>query len=1083
MTSRLITGGTNDPFLPHIREAILQASEIEIAVAFIKSSGLGLIYSALEESVIERGAKLSVLTSDYLDVTDPQALRDLMLLAERGADVRVFRTGSGQSFHLKAYIFVNRNQGAAGTGVAFVGSSNISHPALTSGIEWNYRVLAKSDEASPKSEGYDEIRHQFAHLWARPEVAPLDFDWIKSYEARRPKKAVAVAPGSADPEEPRPSPTDIQREALAALSESRSQGNSGGLVVLATGMGKTYLAAFDAEAARASRVLFVAHRDEILLQAEKTFLRVHPNATVGRYTGTDKDTHADMIFASIQTLSRQAHLGQFASEHFDYIVVDEFHHAAAATYRKLLNHFDPKFLLGLTATPDRTDQSDILALCGDNVVFNKNLFFGVEHGYLCPFTYFGIHDSTVDYEAIPWRNGRFDPDSLSNKLATLARFRHVLREWEDKARKRTLAFCVSKKHAQFMADRFQDQGIKAAAVYGGSEMARDESLVRMRDGDLDVIFSVDLFSEGVDVPEIDTVMMLRPTDSKVLFLQQLGRGLRNAVGKERLIILDFIGNHKAFLNKPQALCQVGSSHRELAEFGERARRNELQLPAGCFINFDLEIIDFLASLGSSGPTQDYRSLRATQAREERPTLTEYFHSGASLPAMRKQFGSWLRLVESEGDLSDEEISVLEGHDAFMRHCETMAMTKSFKAVLLESFLALDGFIIPPTIGDLAREARRVFRRRRRFISDLHADVRDIDNVSDEAWLRYWETNPINAWVGGNLQGDARVWFEIQEGRFVPKFDVKRVERDVLSALVQETVDYRLAAYAPRLEAAQPVTLPETAEIPMFDDLAIACGHFRGARAEADSYLKLGSTYGPLQEGRHFVARAAGDSMDGGDSPVRSGDYLLLEHLKDTDMAALSGAIVVVERPGDAGAPEYVLRSIENTPDGQTRLNAANPQYPPFVADKGMRPVAKLSAVVNPMDTLVGQSFLREEIAELFGEMFNPGNWHSGHVVLGAKNAHILLVTLNKQGKAKEHRYNDYFDEDGEHFHWQSQNNTGPEGKRGQELIHHEEMGIAVHLFVRENKLAKGKAAPFLYHGRVRYMRHGGSRPMSVVWGL
>jgi superfamily II DNA or RNA helicase len=373
------------------------------------------------------------------------------------------------------------------------------------------------------------------------------------------------------------------------------------VVVLTTGLGKTWLAAFDSTRMGARRILFVAHREEILSQAAQTFIRIRPKSRVGLYMGQSHDAEVDVLCASVQTLARAAHLERFAPQHFDYVVIDEFHHAAAATYRRLLGHFAPAFLLGLTATPDRTDQSDILSLCDDNLVFTRNLFEGIQAKLLAPFHYYGILDESVDYREVPWRNGRFDPEQLSNKLATLARARHAIREWRSRAQKRTLAFCVSIRHAEYMASQFQKAGIASAAVYAGSALGRAQALEQLRDGQLSVVFSVDLFNEGVDLPGIDTVMMLRPTESKILFLQQLGRGLRLSDQKQHLVVLDFIGNHQSFLQKPQALFGVGATYKALAAFARKAEQGRLELPDGCYVNYDLKIIEFLKSLDSAGP--------------------------------------------------------------------------------------------------------------------------------------------------------------------------------------------------------------------------------------------------------------------------------------------------------------------------------------------------------------------------------------------------------------------------------------------------------------------------------------------------
>ena len=971
MARHLSTGGASDPFLPRLLAAIRRADQIDLAVAFIKTSGLSLLFDPLADAVTTRGAHLRILTSDYLDVTDPQALRRLMLMAERGADVRLFEAAD-QSFHLKTYICVRTKDGREVWGAAFVGSSNISRTALTDGLEWNYQVaLDDANAGDPAQVGADDfrdIRAEYQTLFDHPNVRPLDHSWIERYELRRMVQRLPVAPGSNDPEEPPPQPSAVQREGLEALAATRRAGYRRGLVVMATGLGKTFLAAFDSERMQADRILFVAHREEILLQAEASFQSIRPRARVGRFTGQRKDHDVGLLFASIQTLGQPRHLERFAPGHFDYIVVDEFHHAAATTYRQLLNHFRPRFLLGLTATPERTDQSDILSLCDDNLVYARHLFDGIELGLLCPFHYFGIFDETVDYQEIPWRNGRFDPTSLSNKLATIGRARHALDHWRDKARQRTLAFCVSIRHADFMAERFRHAGIRAAAVYRGSELDRSESLEQLERGDLQVIFSVDLFDEGVDLPAIDTVMMLRPTESKVLFLQQLGRGLRRHEGKKRLVLLDFIGNHKGFLNKPQALLGVGSSYRALADFARRARDDRLTLPAGCYVNYDLAIIDFLIRLQGKGPTADYQALKASLGR--RPTLTEFFRSTSSMPDLRRRHGQWWQLVREQDDLSPAETACLVQHKAFLKEVETTSMTRSFKAVLLESLLDNHGFRNSPTVDALATQSLDVFRRRRGFIGDIKQDLRDMDHISPDKWLTYWKGNPIKAWTGGNKASDTRRWFELRDGRFQPTFQVTKAEIDTFQSMVQELVDYRLAAYESRLpkpETGEPVdaqpeaetpsaeilpfrqrqpTAAESDELPFFPNLRIACGHFRSGRTDVDATCRIASGHGRVDPGRHFVARAIGNSMNGGKQPVHDGDYLLLELVDPLHAGSISGNTMVVERQDAGGDDQYLLRIVTKTPDGRYVLKATNPDYPDYEADEGMRTLARLKAVLG-----------------------------------------------------------------------------------------------------------------------------------------
>jgi superfamily II DNA or RNA helicase/HKD family nuclease/SOS-response transcriptional repressor LexA len=1079
---RLVTGGS-DHFLPHLSRAMSEATDISIAVSFVKASGLRLLLPDFAAALRpERGgvrlpARVRVLASDYLGITDPEALRMLGLLQQEGADVRVYETDS-DSFHLKAYIFAQRAPDASIKGTAFIGSSNISSHALQDALEWNYRVVYPGDD------GFLEARQRFEELFGNSRCVQLTDTWIEAYEKRRRPPLIAIAPGSNE-QEPPPQPTVIQEGALEALAATREEGFRRGLVVLATGLGKTWLAAFDAEQIGARRVLFVAHREEILGQAAETFMRIRKGARVGLYTGKSRDADVDVLCASVQTLSRASHLENFSPQHFDYVVVDEFHHASAATYRKLLAHFAPSFLLGLTATPDRTDQSDILSFCDDNLVFSCGLFEGIAQNLLAPFRYFGIFDEHVDYSEIPWRNGKFDPEELSNKLATLARARHALKEWRSKCQRRTIAFCVSIRHAEFMTGEFRRGGVEAAAVYSGSELGRAQALAKLREGQLQILFSVDLFNEGVDIPNIDTVMMLRPTESKILFLQQLGRGLRRSEGKTHLVVLDFIGNHKSFLQKPPALFGIGTTYRDLAKFARDAENDRLELPDGCFVNYDLRIIELLKSLDREGTASEYEALRDTLGR--RPNLSEFYRSGASIPAMRQQYGSWFDLVNDQGDLVPASMAALDNGRALLKEVETTSMTKSFKMILLEALLDLDGLAIPPTLPNLAERSWTVLHRRPALISDLATELRPLPDGRSQRWQQYWLSNPVNAWTGGNLTDSSKASFRIQADRFVLAQPITEEQATALSDMVREIADFRIASYEARqapIPASNVVSFParKRVELAYFPNLKIACGHFRTGRTDYDEHVALPATYGQLDPSRHFIARASGNSMDGGKSPVRDGDYLLLELLSPTSAGSISGAVVAIERQDESGDNQYLLRSVTKSAGGQYVLKANNPAYSDLVATEEMRTLARLKGLVAPLDLQIGRAFKREEVAALFGEVFNPGNWHAGHVVLDAKKIHILLVTLNKQGKAEEHRYHDHWVDD-RTFHWQSQNATGAATKRGKQIIEHASLGIDIHLFVRETKLVGDKAAPFVYHGRVEYVSHSGSSPMSVIFSV
>lgn len=566
----LVTGG-DDPLLPHIVSQLATADRADIVVSFALESGVDRVFEHFRD-LLDRGGQLRILTGDYLGITEPNALMRLLDL-EGYIERRVFETAKVQgvpairplpvrsSFHPKAYIF-----GDGGSGIAFVGSSNLSASALTNAVEWNYRILSSRDGA-----GYTETVAAFNSLFRHPCTQDLTAEWVAKYRARRPVQGSIVEAADIEPEAPKPpiTPTSVQQAALTALEQTRAAGNKAGLVVLATGLGKTWLSAFDISRPEFRRVLFVAHREEILNQALNTFRRIRPEARLGHYTGDTKDPAADVIFASIQTLSRQEHLERFARDAFDYLIVDEFHHAAAASYRKLIAYFQPKFLLGLTATPERTDGGDLLALCQQNLVYRCDLVEGVRDGLLAPFHYYGVPDD-VDYANIPWRSTRFDEEALTTAVATQRRAENALVQLRTKGGKRALGFCVSQRHADFMTAFFKERGVRAVAVHSGPTSApRAASLEQLEAGELDIVFAVDMFNEGVDLPTLDTVMMLRPTESKILWLQQFGRGLRKAAGKERLMVIDYIGNHRVFQLKPQTLFGLRSGDREIFNLLER----------------------------------------------------------------------------------------------------------------------------------------------------------------------------------------------------------------------------------------------------------------------------------------------------------------------------------------------------------------------------------------------------------------------------------------------------------------------------------------------------------------------------------
>lgn len=763
-----LISGESDPLGPHLAAYLEHAQRADMAVAFIQVSGLERLWSDLERLLARQG-ELRIVTGDYLGVTDPDALQRLLILKERHpgqVTVRVFEA-RGQAFHPKAYLFTD----ALGSGTALVGSSNLSASALGSGLEWNGR----------DNLGAGYVAQAFSRLLEHPSVVELTAEWLAAYRVRRP---VPLLPGGASlagegsqqvtqiaPLESAPvwTPNDIQREAMEALEATRVEGNEAGLVVLATGLGKTYLAAFDSRPFQ--RILFVAHRNEILNQASNSFARVRPQAQIGFYHGQQKDPGAQILFANIATL--QNHLQRFVPDAFDYIIVDEFHHAASQGYRRMIEYFRPRFLLGLTATPERSDGGDLLGLCLQNLVYRCDLGRGIGDGSLAPFHYFGVPD-TVDYSNIPWRGGRFDPEALDEALAVSARAENAYDHYRRLAQKRTMAFCCSQRHADFMGAFFRSKGLRVAVVHSGAQSDGREKAVReLSDGQLDILCCVDMFNEGLDVPAIDTVMMLRPTESRVIWLQQLGRGLRLHESKKHLVVIDYIGNHRSFLHKPQLLLEMAGATLALRKTLEKLRQGTITvgLPAGCEVTYNPAAIDLLESFVRQRPANALDAFYADfqELHGRRPLALEAYQARVNPGAARVSHGSWIGYT---GD------AVTEAEREFLSHLERAEMTRSYKMVLLQAMIHLGAFPGSLAIDDLAREFARLMARSARLTADLSEDVHDLTAVR-----KLVIKNPVAAWAGGS-------YFAYEGGVFRSLVEVR-------AELALEIADWCLARYLDR----------------------------------------------------------------------------------------------------------------------------------------------------------------------------------------------------------------------------------------------------------------------------------------------
>lgn len=534
----------NERGLPPLKdildEDIRTADEILIVMAFVKTSGVTLLHTALEHA-INAGVRIRLVTSLYMLGHDAAALERL---AQLGVHIRIDLNRERSNLHAKGWLFQRNN----GHSTAVIGSSNLSAQALARGKEWNLRI---SEQETPHL--VDEFRAFFESLWTSGAFQTYHSETHRPLIEDLLQKPVFSA--LADIRELSPLPHQI--EALKALRVSRELGNTRDLIVAATGTGKTAIAAFDyvrlTEAlGRRPRMVFIAHRQEILVHARNTFRRALSDPSFGElWVGDHQPSNYDHLFVSVQTLARRVLRGEFTFNHYQHIIIDEFHHAQAETYQRIIQQIDDQTLVGLTATPERSDGVHVQdAFFDGRITYELRLVDALNSELITPFQYFGVSDGT-DLRSLQWTTQGYQADELDNVYTgNDIRLRYVLSAMEryidEPSTMRALGFCVSIRHAEFMARRFNEHGIASRWLSGEhSESERREAIEALERGELRAIFTVDLFNEGVDIPAVDTLLMLRPTQSRTLFIQQIGRGLRHhaPTGKAYCTILDFIGQH------------------------------------------------------------------------------------------------------------------------------------------------------------------------------------------------------------------------------------------------------------------------------------------------------------------------------------------------------------------------------------------------------------------------------------------------------------------------------------------------------------------------------------------------------------
>lgn len=667
-----------------------KADSVDIIVSFLMESGVKMLIEDLENA-LKRGAKIRILTGNYLGITQPSALYLIKRKLGDQIDLR-FYNEKNRSFHPKSYIFHYKDYNEI-----YIGSSNISRSALTSGIEWNYRFRSTTDP-----ESYDKFYETFEDLYQNHSIV-IDDAELRRYSKSWHKPAVSkdlerydAETEDNDVQEPF-EPRGAQIEAICALEHTRAEGASRALISAATGVGKTYLAAFDSK--KYKRVLFVAHKEEILRQAAESFQNVRKSDDYGFFDGNAKCTDKSVIFASVATLGKSEYLNEtyFPKNYFDYVVIDEFHHAVNDQYMRIVEYFKPQFLLGLTATPERMDGRNIYEICDYNVPYEISLKDAINKGMLVPFHYYGIFDKT-DYSQLHQVRGKYDDRELNQTyIGNERRYELIYKNYCKYGSKRALGFCCSKEHAKDMAKEFCRRGIPSVAVYSDAhgEYTEDRGIAiqKLMQGEIRVIFSVDMFNEGVDIPAVDMVMFLRPTESPIVFLQQLGRGLRKSMGKEYLNVLDFIGNYEK-AGRVRFLL-TGKTFSETKTYNPADRTD---YPDDCMIDFDLELIDLFAEM-------DKRTLRVKDCirgeyyrvknlLDKSPSRLELFtymdddvYQLAMQHSKENPFKRYLDYKKELDELSEDELAFLQdihGRD-FIHLIETTNMTKVYKMPVLMAF--------------------------------------------------------------------------------------------------------------------------------------------------------------------------------------------------------------------------------------------------------------------------------------------------------------------------------------------------------------------------------------------------------------
>jgi superfamily II DNA or RNA helicase/HKD family nuclease len=797
-----ITGGQDKRMYLYYQliNSLKQADSVDIVVSFLMESGVRMLLGELDNA-LKRGAKIRILTGNYLGITQPSALYLIKHKLGEQVDLR-FYNEKNRSFHPKSYMFHYKEYSTI-----YIGSSNISRSALTSGIEWNYRFSSKTD-----TQNYEKFYNTFVDLFENHSVV-IDDDELKRYSKNWHRPAVSKDLDRYDLQDSKTSnnivlfePRGVQIEALCSLENTRAEGARRALVQAATGVGKTYLAAFDSK--KYERVLFVAHREEILKQAAESFKNVRNSDDYGFFDGESKCTDKSVIFASVATLGRNEYLNNkyFASDYFNYIVIDEFHHAINDQYQRIVNYFNPQFLLGLTATPERMDGRNIYEICDYNVPYEISLKEAINKGMLVPFHYYGIFDDT-DYSKLHIVRGRYDEKELNETyIGNVHRYELIYKYYCKYGSRQALGFCCSKEHAREMAKEFSSRGIPSVAVFsdasGEYTEKRNVAIQKLKNGEIRVIFSVDMFNEGVDITSVDMVMFLRPTESPIVFLQQLGRGLRKCRGKEFLNVLDFIGNYEKAGRVRFLLEGKSSTHGEVYHPSDR-----LLFPDDCLVDFDMKLIDLFdkmdrkhLKLRDQVINEYFRVKEFLGKRPSRLDLFTYMDDNIYETAIRHSkdnpFKKYLEFLNDIGELNQIEEEFYKGIGReFISLLENTNMSKVYKMPVLMAFYNNSNVLMEVSEKQLLSSWKEFFSTGTNWKDlDKNMTLQKYKDISDKDHLKKILAMPVHFLLesgkGFFVRNDEMVLGLREELRPL-------IDNPVMTQQMKDVIDYRTMDYYQR----------------------------------------------------------------------------------------------------------------------------------------------------------------------------------------------------------------------------------------------------------------------------------------------